>query len=73
MPTEYTNRNDDSYSSPTVGAGLELRPEFHLADDWRMFGRTRIGLVDGVDYRGSSADINYSALTLELGVSTGLH
>ncbi|HEX7878913.1 MAG TPA: hypothetical protein VF720_05855 [Candidatus Eisenbacteria bacterium] len=73
MPTWFTDRNEETFSTPTVGAGLELRPEFHLASDWRAFGRTRLLLVEPVDYQAALDDINYSALSLELGVSTGLH
>jgi hypothetical protein len=72
MPTTYTDRNGEDHATPTVGAGLELRPEFRLSGGWRAIGRTRLLIVDGVDYRNAIADINYSALSFELGLSAGL-
>ncbi|MDZ4805994.1 MAG: hypothetical protein SGI90_14135 [Candidatus Eisenbacteria bacterium] len=72
MSTRYTNANDDTFSGATVGAGLELRPEFRLSDRWNAFGRSRLSLVDAVTYRGGSREISYSALSMELGLSASL-
>ena len=72
MPTSYTDANGDSESTPTVGAGLELRPEFRLGERGRGLARTRLQLVDTIDYGDLGSDYNSSALSLELGVSTEL-
>jgi hypothetical protein len=72
VPTRYTDPNGQSDSNPTVGAGLELRPEFRLGEQWRFLGRSRLSLFDTVDYGDSGSTYNYSALSLELGLSTEL-
>lgn len=72
MSTRYTDDNDDTFDGATVGAGLELRPEFRLSDRWNAFGRSRLSLVDAVSYRGASAEISYSSLSMELGLSASL-
>lgn len=72
MSTQYTDDNDNTFDGATVGAGLELRPEFRLSDRWNAFGRSRLSLVDAVAYRGASKELSYSSLSMELGLSATL-
>ena len=72
MSTQYTNGNDVTFNSATVGAGLELRPEFRLGDRWNAFGRSRLSLVDAVSYQGAGKELSYNSLSMELGLSASL-
>ncbi|TPW17870.1 MAG: hypothetical protein FD129_203 [bacterium] len=72
MSTQYTNGNDVTFNGATVGAGLELRPEFRLGDRWNAFGRSRLSLVDAVSYQGAGKELSYNSLSMELGLSASL-
>lgn len=61
-----------SGSSPTFGGLVELRPEYRAGDRWTVWLRQRLDVLRDASYGIPWRALDYSASTLEAGLSFGL-
>ncbi|MBU1702344.1 MAG: porin family protein [Candidatus Eisenbacteria bacterium] len=63
-----------SYKSPTFGLLLEIRPELTLSGPWGLWLSNRMTFLGDVTYEDSDIpEINYSANSLQIGLSYTVH